>query len=140
MDTENKPLPFPEQAVRLLDWGFTVPAGTDGVGTLVSPADLVASATAPAPRTHHAAPPVSRAAATTTGFPVAPVALTGTALLVVAATVVGRRRAVRPAGALEPAGEPPVRRPPGRRPSDRRPTGAPGTPAPPTGGSPSTPP
>jgi D-alanyl-D-alanine carboxypeptidase (penicillin-binding protein 5/6) len=137
MDTENKPLRFPDQAVRLLDWGFAVPAGTDGVGTLVSPADLVASATTTAPRARRASPRVSQASATSTGFPVAPVALTGAALLVVAATVVGRRRAVRPAAASPGrAGEPPVRRPP----SDRRPSGAPGTPAAPTGGSPSTPP
>jgi serine-type D-Ala-D-Ala carboxypeptidase (penicillin-binding protein 5/6) len=143
MDTENRPLHFAAQAALLLDWGFAVPAGTDGVGTLVSPADLVASPTATAPRTHHLSHPVSRTtiAATTTGFPLVPVALTGTAVLVVAATVVGRRRAVRPAApAPGRAGEPAVRRPPGRRLPDRRPSEAGGTPAAPTGGSPSTPP
>src|SRR3954471_23791684 len=42
MDTENRPLTAPAQAVKLLDWGFSVPAGTYGVGTLVTPAEVAA--------------------------------------------------------------------------------------------------
>ena len=119
MDTENTPLRAPDQAALLLDWGFAVPAGTDGVGTLVTPADLAASpsTTAPSPRPT-ARPPASGASAAdpTTGFPVVPVTLGGTAVLVVAATVVGRRRAVRPVRPSAVAGDPPVRRAPARRP------------------------
>jgi D-alanyl-D-alanine carboxypeptidase len=130
MDTENTPLRAADQAALLLDWGFAVPAGTDGVGTLVAPGTVPAS---PSPTTTTAhrtpRPPSSDAAAAVppTGFPVVPVTLAGTAVLVVAATVVGRRRAARPV--------PPVRRVPARGP-----VGEPGTPPPPTGGSPSTPP
>ena len=40
MDTENVPLRAADQAALLLDWGFATPAGTDGVGRLVRPADL----------------------------------------------------------------------------------------------------
>ncbi|MCW2703184.1 MAG: peptidase D-alanyl-D-alanine carboxypeptidase 1 [Blastococcus sp.] len=137
MDTEHTPLRAADQAARLLDWGFAVPAGTAGVGTLVTPADLVPSPSAAASSTQRAArPPVSDAAATTTGLPVLPVTLGGTAVLIVAATVVGRSRAVRPVPP-SPAGAeaPPVRRAPARRPP-----GEPGTPPRPTGGSPSTPP
>src|SRR3954451_16320647 len=43
MDTENTPLRFPDQAVRLLDWGFSVPAGTRGVGALVARGGVDAS-------------------------------------------------------------------------------------------------
>ena len=35
MATENTPLRAADQAALLLDWGFAVPAGTTGVGTLV---------------------------------------------------------------------------------------------------------
>ncbi len=103
LDTENQPLRAADQAAMLLDWGFTVPPATDGVGRLVEPADL-----APAEVT---APPAGRTAAraATTGAPPAvaaagddagPSALLGAglvaaALAVIAATVVGRRRAVR---------------------------------------------
>ncbi|HEY0403350.1 MAG TPA: serine hydrolase [Blastococcus sp.] len=137
MDTEHTPLRAADQAARLLDWGFAVPAGTAGVGTLVTPGDLVPSPSAAASSTRRAArPPVSAAADTTTGFPVLPVTLGGTAVLIVAATVVSRRRAVRPVPpSATGAEEPPVRRAPARRPP-----GEPGTPPRPTGGSPSTPP
>ena len=138
MDSENKPLPPPAQAARLLDWGFALSTGTQGVGTLVTPADLAASASAAATSTPATGrPPATGASAADppAGFPVLPVALGGAALLVAAATVTGRRRAVRqvptPPGR---GGEGSVRRPPGRRPSE--------APAPPpaAGGSPSTPP
>jgi D-alanyl-D-alanine carboxypeptidase (penicillin-binding protein 5/6) len=141
MDTENTPLRAADQATRLLDWGFAVPAGTEGVGRLVAPGDVAAATPTTAPVTHRAArtPASAGTRASASGFPVAPVALTGAALLVITAAVAGRRRAVRASPASRP-GAAAVRRPPGRRRSDRRPSGVPETPAPPTGGSPSTPP
>src|SRR3954470_6550977 len=74
MDTENTPLRAADQAARLLDWGFAVPAGTDGVGVLVSPGDLAPSPAATASGTRPAAPtPASAGTETpTSGFPVAP--------------------------------------------------------------------
>ena len=47
MDTENVPLRAADQAALLLDWGFAVPAGTEGVGRLVRPADLAELTAAP---------------------------------------------------------------------------------------------
>jgi D-alanyl-D-alanine carboxypeptidase (penicillin-binding protein 5/6) len=83
MDTENVPLRAADQAALLLDWGFAVPAG-------------------PGPAT----PPV-RATVEPEQSPAVPAALAGGAVLIVAATVLGRRRAVRPvlppaAGATRP--------------------------------------
>ena len=46
MDTEAAPLRAAAQAALLLDWAFALPAGIDGVGTLVEPGDLT-----PAPST-----------------------------------------------------------------------------------------
>ena len=56
-----------DQAARLLDWGFTVPADTRGVGTLVRPGQVptaapAASASA-APRRAHSVPAASAAKA-----------------------------------------------------------------------------
>jgi D-alanyl-D-alanine carboxypeptidase (penicillin-binding protein 5/6) len=138
MATENTPVRAEDQAALLLDWGFAVPAGTEGVGTLVTPADLVPSPSAAASTSRRTAPPAATdvVVASATGFPVVPVTLAGTAVLIVAATVVGRRRAVRPVPpSPDGAGDPPVRRAPPRRPSAE-----PGTPPPPSAGSPSTPP
>ncbi|HVD27675.1 MAG TPA: serine hydrolase, partial [Mycobacteriales bacterium] len=141
MDTENTPLRAADQAARLLDWGFALPAGTEGVGTLVAPGDVTASSPTATRRRPTPRPPSSGAAAPAPSaeFPVVPVTLGGTAVLIVAATVVGRRRAMRVARVVaeppEGAGEPPVRRAPARRPAEE-----PGTPPTPTGGSPSTPP
>jgi D-alanyl-D-alanine carboxypeptidase (penicillin-binding protein 5/6) len=132
MNTENTPLRAGEQAARLLDWGFAVPAGTEGVGTLVTPGTLPTSAPAagsgPLPPSSGAAP-----ARSPSESPLVPVTLAGTAVLIVAATIVGRRRAVRPAPpSRRGAGEPTLRRPPARhRPAERE------TPPPPTAGSPS---
>jgi D-alanyl-D-alanine carboxypeptidase (penicillin-binding protein 5/6) len=138
MDSENRPLRPADQAARLLDWGFALPTGTKGVGTLVTPEDLRASPSATAPATAGAArhpAPGAASAHSAAAFPVVPVALGGTALLIAAATATGRRRAVRPVPTSSGrAGEARVRRPPGRRPSEVSP------PPPPTGGSPSTPP
>jgi len=136
MDSENKPLRPADQAARLLDWGFAVPAGTEGVGTLVTPDQLAASASATRSSTRVASrTPASGAAPAhpATDFPVVPVALGGTALLIVAATVTGRRRALRPVPtARDRAGDAPVRRPSRRRRAEAA------TPPPPPGGSPST--
>ncbi|TFV87835.1 serine hydrolase [Blastococcus sp. CT_GayMR16] len=134
MATENTPLRAADQAALLLDWGFAVPAGTEGAGTLVTPADLVAVPSAAASSTRRTVPPPvtgAAAAAPADGFPVVPVTLAGSAVLIVAATMIGRRRAVRPVPA--PPGEARVRRAP-----PRRPPGEPASPPPPSGESPST--
>ncbi|MGY1988311.1 D-alanyl-D-alanine carboxypeptidase family protein [Blastococcus sp. SYSU DS0669] len=55
LDTENRPLTAADQAARLLDWGFAVPAAVPGVGRLVRPGDLVAATPRPTP------PPTSTA-------------------------------------------------------------------------------
>ena len=103
MDTENVPLRAADQAALLLDWGFAVPAGTDGVGRLVRPADLARPTAAtqplrPARRAAAAASPTPSVGASEDPdvSPLVPAALGGAAVLIVAATVLGRRRAVRP--------------------------------------------
>jgi D-alanyl-D-alanine carboxypeptidase (penicillin-binding protein 5/6) len=134
MDTENVPLRAADQAALLLDWGFALPAGTQAVGSLVEPADLLAPATsstaatatttAATTATATTAAGPARAAgapAAATASPVLPLSLAGGAVFVVAATVLGRRRAVRTAREPSPATDP-------------------ATPPRPTGGSPSTPP
>ncbi len=116
MDTENVPLRAADQAALLLDWGFAVPAGVDAVGTLVDSGELPPLPTtssparprrepAPAPQ---AAPPVDRS------VPWVPVTLGVAGLAVVAATVLGRRRAVlvRPAPRRSPAAPPGPETPP----------------------------
>jgi D-alanyl-D-alanine carboxypeptidase (penicillin-binding protein 5/6) len=143
MATENTPLRAAEQAALLLDWGFAVPPGSEGVGTLVTPGHLVPSpsavtSTAPSSARPTVRPAVSGAApaAPTDGFPVIPVTLAGSAVLIVAATVVGRRRAVRLVpSSVDDDADPRVRRAPARRPCVE-----PESPPRPTGGSPSTPP
>ena len=44
MDTENRPVYFGAQAARLLDWGFSVPRHTVGVGVLVDSGALAPGA------------------------------------------------------------------------------------------------
>jgi D-alanyl-D-alanine carboxypeptidase (penicillin-binding protein 5/6) len=137
MDTENVPLRAADQAALLLDWAFALPPGVDGVGRLVEPADLIAApttATSSAARTERTPSTGAAGPAEDPPSPLVPAALAGGAVLIVAATLVGRRRAVRrvPAGT---AGTAAVRRPPGRRP----PPSGEGTPPRPAGGSPSTP-
>jgi D-alanyl-D-alanine carboxypeptidase (penicillin-binding protein 5/6) len=125
MDSENKPVLPADQAARLLDWGFAVPAATSGVGRLVSPRDVSASSSSPVSsasptrdrRRGRAAAAGAAAGSPADDFPLLP--LGGAAVLVVAAVVAGRRRALRPL--------------PARRPGD-----GPGSPTPPGGGSPST--
>jgi D-alanyl-D-alanine carboxypeptidase (penicillin-binding protein 5/6) len=126
MDSENKPVLPPDQATRLLDWGFTVPPGSHGVGRLVSPGEVSASASptsaasaTAARRTGRPAAAGAAAGSRADGVPLLPLTLGGAAVLVVAAVVAGRRRALRPL--------------PARRPGD-----GPGSPTPPDGGSPST--
>ena len=129
MDTENVPLRAADQAVLLLDWGFSVPRGTDGAGRLVRPTDLAAATATPTTTARPRPSPVAGTGAAVADdrepSPLVPAALAAGAVLIVAATVVGRRRAVRrPAEASALA---PVRRPP-----------PPASPPPPSGASPST--
>jgi serine-type D-Ala-D-Ala carboxypeptidase (penicillin-binding protein 5/6) len=114
METENLPLRAADQAARLLDWGFAVPAGTEGVGRLVRPGEVAASTstTSPSPTRTRAVPvpstPAARAGGDPEESPLVPAALAGGAVLIVAATLLGWRRAVRPVRRLGPpaAGEP----------------------------------
>jgi D-alanyl-D-alanine carboxypeptidase (penicillin-binding protein 5/6) len=131
MDTENEPLRAADQARLLLDWGFALPDDVGGVGELVDPGEVPADPTPTAIPQPTPAPPVvpdeqaAPAPAADDGAPLVPWVLGGTAALIVAATVIGRRRALRPLPA--PASRP------GSAPEDRRAT------APPPDGSPSTP-
>ena len=131
MDTENTPLRAADQAALLLDWGFAVPAGTDGrrrPGLARRPrADPRGDGDrAPAPPARPAATDAV-SASTAGGFPVVPVTLAGTAVLIVVATLVGRRRAVRRSGGTAPVRRPPARRPPGSREAPRSDGGSPST-------------
>jgi serine-type D-Ala-D-Ala carboxypeptidase (penicillin-binding protein 5/6) len=122
MDTERVPLRAADQAALLLDWGFSVPAGTDGVGELADPPD-------------DAVPPALRAGQDPTAAatsPLIPAALAVGAVTIVGATLVGRRRAMRPVPVprrpsgpgLPSVGPPPMRRAPEHGPMTRtRPTG-----------------
>jgi D-alanyl-D-alanine carboxypeptidase (penicillin-binding protein 5/6) len=91
MDTENRPVHFAVQAARLLDWGFSVPRGTSGLGVLVDSGALLPP---PAPVPEPPRPPVASAAA---AFP--PTALPGglatLGVLVLVAVVVSARRRTR---------------------------------------------
>jgi D-alanyl-D-alanine carboxypeptidase len=128
MRTENRPLRAADQAALLLDWGFSVPEGTPAVGRLVDPGEVpeepppVATAT-PSPAPSTAAATAAAAPSEDDGSsPLTQVTLGGAAVLVLVATGLGVRRALRP-----------VR--PGRAPA---PPPADAAPAPP-GGTPSTP-
>jgi D-alanyl-D-alanine carboxypeptidase len=97
MDTENVPLRAADQAALLLDWGFAVPAGVDGVGTLVASGDLapLPPSTSAAPRTDPPAAGAQAADPEGASDTWVPLALGVGALAIVTATLVGRRRAVR---------------------------------------------
>jgi D-alanyl-D-alanine carboxypeptidase (penicillin-binding protein 5/6) len=108
MDTERVPLRAADQAAVLLDWGFSVPAGTDDVGELADPPD-------------DAVPPALRAGQDPTAAstsPLIPAALAVGAFTIVGATLVGRRRAMRPVpvprrpsgSGMPSVGPPPMRR------------------------------
>lgn len=137
MDTENVPLRAADQARLLFDWGFGLPDDVDGVGVLVEPGEVTAEPTpAAVPAPTLAAPAVSAppavpveppAAAGDDGSPLLPVALGSATGLIVAATLIGRRRAQRadPPAAERPAGSgsrapasqpPPTEGSPSRRP------------------------
>jgi D-alanyl-D-alanine carboxypeptidase (penicillin-binding protein 5/6) len=101
MRAERRPVDEYEQAARLLDWGFRVPAGTAGVGRLVEPADLVSTAptsqatAASATPMRAAASPAPQSTGSRTGSrPNWPMAgLAGLAAAVVAGVVlIGARR------------------------------------------------
>src|SRR3954447_22683840 len=49
MQTERRPVLETQQAALLLDWGFSVPAGTAGVGRLVEPGEIPATTAAASP-------------------------------------------------------------------------------------------
>ncbi len=92
-----------DQAARLLDWGFSVPAGSAGVGRLVGPGEV--PTTAPARTTASSRTPAARPAARAAGSPLGGweggVVGTGALVLLVAAGAVAfltRRRARRRAG------------------------------------------
>jgi len=132
MATENVPLRAADQAALLLDWGFAVPAGTEGVGELVDPGEVPVSAPADAsaPATRHvpsAAAPTAAVPADEQSSPWVPAALAAGAVAVVAGTVLSRRRAVRPAPPSDGTGvrRPPPRRPPGEGTAPRSSGGSP---------------
>ena len=128
MQAERRPVSEQEQATRLLDWGFSTAPGSSGLGRLVDPGEIPAATTptaaVPVAGTTDGEPPAGVTAAAsaataaapaqpaqpTSGRPLlVPAALAGVALVVVAATVAGRRRARRPAsGAVDGV----IRRPP----------------------------
>jgi D-alanyl-D-alanine carboxypeptidase (penicillin-binding protein 5/6) len=82
MDTENRPVHFAVQAARLLDWGFSVPRSTTGVGVLVDSGALAAA--------RSKAPEIPRTATTTVRAPLPRTALpVGLATLGVLVLIVG---------------------------------------------------
>jgi len=140
MQAERYPVSARDQAVRLLDWGFAVPADSAGVGRLVDPGEVPtavvpeASETADGQLSADDAETLSASAARTRGPDVAlvrsgsdaespwvPIGLAVGAVGVVTATVVARRRAVRPVHRGGPAAGSPRRRPPSPPPAGRGP-------------------
>jgi D-alanyl-D-alanine carboxypeptidase (penicillin-binding protein 5/6) len=111
LGSEATPVRAADQAALLLDWGFSVPAATEGVGRLIRPAEARTHTRPPLPRRDDAfATPPAVAAPTETSPadaqapPVVPVVLATLAVIIVGATLVGRRRAVRPSSSPpEPA-------------------------------------
>ena len=95
MGTENVPLRAADQAAALLDWGFAVPAGTEGVGRLVdSAADVSPMLPTSVPGSAGVAAAPAPATADDEGSVLVPVSLAVTAAGIVVATVVGVRRAI----------------------------------------------
>ncbi|MCW2701302.1 MAG: peptidase D-alanyl-D-alanine carboxypeptidase 1 [Blastococcus sp.] len=140
LGSEAVPLRAPEQAARLLDWGFSVPAGTHGVGRLIDPAEAPGLAAAPSiPRHDDGALTPSPAVGhldtdvntdldadveTGPATPMIPVVLGALVLLTAGAIQLARRHALRSAAASPPPPVPPTQE---------------GSPPPPSGASPSTP-
>jgi D-alanyl-D-alanine carboxypeptidase (penicillin-binding protein 5/6) len=86
MDTENRPVHFAVQAARLLDWGFTVPRGTTGLGVLVGSGALT-----PAPPPVQAAHRAPGSAAVAASRPVSlPSGLTALGVLALVAVLSAR--------------------------------------------------
>jgi D-alanyl-D-alanine carboxypeptidase (penicillin-binding protein 5/6) len=137
MQAERVPVPTTEQATRLLDWGFAVPAGASGAGRLVAPGEarateqpsgvpaadgtLSSADASVAAASRDADPsPVAAGSAVEQESPLLPIGLGAGALAIVIATLVGRRHALRPvpvAGPESPTGTAAVRRPPPRDPT-----------------------
>jgi serine-type D-Ala-D-Ala carboxypeptidase (penicillin-binding protein 5/6) len=93
LDTENQPLRPEAQAALLLDWGFTVPPGTEGVGRLVEPADLAAAPSATsAPPTRRTLPGAAAERDAHSGTPLLGAGLAVATVVAAGATVVSRRR------------------------------------------------
>jgi D-alanyl-D-alanine carboxypeptidase len=111
MDTENVPLRAADQAARLLDWGFALPAAIKGVGRLVDSGELpplpAATTPAPSPRPEPIAVDGTEVTSERTSSPWIPLGLGAGTVAIVAATLVGRRRAVRVVPALRPPPGPP---------------------------------
>jgi D-alanyl-D-alanine carboxypeptidase (penicillin-binding protein 5/6) len=118
MDTESVPLRAADQAALLLDWGFAVPAGVDGVGTLIHSGELPPSAstsTAGSPTRDPAPGPQTAGVAGAPPSPWIGLALGAGAVAIVAATLIGRRRAVRVVPVVRPpSGAAPREDPPPR--------------------------
>ncbi|MGI8723677.1 MAG: D-alanyl-D-alanine carboxypeptidase family protein [Geodermatophilaceae bacterium] len=102
MLAEQVPIPTWEQAARLLDWGFSLPADTPPVGELVSPdsPDLLPSDSPARPSTVLGLPtvPVAAAAASTAdaGSVLPLLALASGSVVIAAGTVVWARRPAAP--------------------------------------------
>jgi D-alanyl-D-alanine carboxypeptidase (penicillin-binding protein 5/6) len=137
LGSEAAPLRAPDQAARLLDWGFSVPPDTDGAGRLIDPAEAAALAAPPSIPRHDdptavpipAVPDMEARLESGPTSPVVPVILAAGAVVIVGATLVGRRLAVRPV-TVSPADPAAAgsRGSPGARPgSADRPAAAPGT-------------
>ncbi len=149
MDTDDVPLRAAEQAARLLDWGFGLPADVEGVGRLVDPGEVPAEPPRPSPASSGTTSPPSAAAAAGTparaveaagpsgpGPALWPVGLGAGAVLIACAVLIARRRTARPPAARSVPAAPSARPAP---PPASGSTG-PGSPPPAGGTSPSTPP
>ena len=116
MQTERRPVSESDQAVRLLDWGFSVAAGTTGAGRLVRPGEVPAtppatttagSGTGPATAAGAAAAAAAHAEPVTAwvlGGAAVLVAVVLVAVVLVAVSVLRRRIS---AGAAGPGRSPP---------------------------------
>lgn len=117
MATENTPLRAADQARLLLDWGFAVPPGTDGVGVLVAPGEVPVTPpptpASPTPRPPAAPADVAAAARdeeATEAPAVLPVAAVTTAALVLAGVLAASRRLSRPGSPRSSGGSRSTRR------------------------------
>jgi D-alanyl-D-alanine carboxypeptidase (penicillin-binding protein 5/6) len=139
LGTEATPLRGPDQAARLLDWGFSVAAGSPGVGRLIEPAEAAALASPPTIPRHDDRTALPAAGATDVpaepepepapapSAPPLPALVSGGLAVLLAAVVVGRRLIRRPVmvaagdpGAAGRGGNPPEPEPePEREPEPR---------------------